>query len=356
MIQFKNISKIEQVSFIIGAVGYFLVICLAMFFLIYYYTNRLPIVFYLSATTTIKFKYTSQLDGRVVKNEADQIPQVVTIMIDNYSDARPQYGLAEAKVVYEAPVEGGLTRFMAVFEESQKVDEVGPVRSARPYYLDWLEEYSRGLYMHSGGSPDALSEIDNRDIFDANEFYWGEFYWRSNNHYAPHNLFTKSELWQEIISSSKSSSSTVSWDGWKFGTISNSPTSTELVKSIQISYMTDYVVGWEYVASTTRYSRSINNQSHIDNNDGQGIMANNILVQYISLKVLDNYGRLKLGTISSGEARVLRKGEMIRGTWKKESISGRTRFYDKEEKEIILTPGITWVQVVPEGISIEVGN
>ncbi|HLC70188.1 MAG TPA: DUF3048 domain-containing protein, partial [Patescibacteria group bacterium] len=120
-----------------------------------------------SASSTPEFIYFSALDGRGVTSSEKVTPQVVAVMIDNHIDARPQSGLAVASVVYEVPVEGSITRFMALYDGDDLVEEVGPVRSARAYYLDWLSEYGDALYLHVGGSPEALNLIKKRSIFDA---------------------------------------------------------------------------------------------------------------------------------------------------------------------------------------------
>ncbi|MBI5221693.1 MAG: DUF3048 domain-containing protein [Candidatus Magasanikbacteria bacterium] len=143
-------------------------------------------------------QYFSSLDGTTVSSSEMINPFVVGIMIDNHPDARPQSGLVAAKIVYEAPAEGGITRYFAIFDSIQSVEKVGPVRSARPYFVDWLEEYS-GLYMHCGGAPEALAKIKSEKVFDADEFFNGPYYWRDESRIAPHNLFTKSEQIKKII-------------------------------------------------------------------------------------------------------------------------------------------------------------
>src|SRR5690606_23920743 len=140
--------------------------------------------------------------------ERSRSPRTVGIMIENHYDARPLSGLADASVVYEAPVEGNYTRFLAVFPEDAEVQKIGPVRSARTYYLDWVSEYPDMLYMHVGGSPDALEKIKTHGIFDFNEFYRGWYYWRDSGRYAPHNVYTSSALFQKAMDEYANTSST----------------------------------------------------------------------------------------------------------------------------------------------------
>lgn len=298
--------------------------------------------------------YINPLDGTIVKSKADSVVQVVGVMIDNHPDARPESGLSKAKIVYEVPVEGGITRYFALFDSKQTVSEVGPVRSARAYFLDWLQEYGNALYQHSGGSPEALGLIKSRKIFDANEFFWGEYYWRDHEREAPHNLYTSSDNWQKIINQYANTSSLFTADkAWKFSrslgvTIANS-------SSIKIPYDDGYTVSWNYNSKELNYIRSINGREQKDK-DGSPVIARNILVQITKVANIanDDKGRKALTTVGSGDAMIFKKGAVIYGTWKRNSFIGRTRFYGKDKKEVILAPGNTWVQVVPDDVNVVV--
>ncbi|HLD34640.1 MAG TPA: DUF3048 domain-containing protein [Patescibacteria group bacterium] len=314
---------------------------------------------WLAGSLAPRYKYFSQLDGSPVINESDQAPAVLGVMIDNLSDARPQYGLTEAMIVYEALAEGGITRFLAIFSEKQTVEMVGPVRSARPYYLDWLAEYGDALYLHCGGSPAALKLIKERNIFDANEFYWGSYYWRSGYQSAPHNIFTNSAKWQAIYSD-YGEIHRVSWVGWGFR---ESPSADgEPIRAVSIKYGPGYQVDWEYVKTEDQggyYRRFINQEVHRGFRGAEGpfpIEAQNVLLQYTETKVLDDVGRKEITAIGRGEARIFRDGLMWRGLWKKENLSSRTIFYNEQGEEIKLAPGKTWVQVAPKGTAVEITN
>ncbi|MEK7213357.1 MAG: DUF3048 domain-containing protein [Patescibacteria group bacterium] len=300
------------------------------------------------------YQYFSQLDGTGAASSSGQTPNVVGVMIDNHPDAWPPSGLDEARVVYEAPAEGGITRFFAIFDRAQKVAKVGPVRSARAYYLDWLREYGEALYLHSGGSPEALELIKRDNIFDANEFYNGRYYWRSAERSAPHNLYTSSELWQQFLTITSAAHGASAWTGWKFGPLA-SGTSSEPVKEITLNYFVDYKVSWKFDASVGRYERWVNGQKFITA-EGQIVYADNVLIQLTEMKVIDEIGRRAIITVGAGEGRVLREGKMIRGTWKKANPADRTKFYDVNSQEIPLSAGQTWVQIVPQNMVMEVTN
>jgi hypothetical protein len=167
-------------------------------------------------------EFSRLLDGVCVDSQEKVNPELVAVMIENHTDARPQSGLAYAPVVYEVPVEANYSRFMAIFPVDTEVKKVGPVRSARPYYLDWLREYGKDiLYMHVGGSPDALAIIaSDKNIFDFNEFYNGPYFWRSADRYAPHNVYTSSENWK-IAWKDKGVKENTDFKSWKFRDIGN---------------------------------------------------------------------------------------------------------------------------------------
>ncbi len=305
------------------------------------------------ASTTPEFTQFSNLDGRGVKNEEEVTPQVVAVMIDNHVNARPQSGLAEARVVYEASVEGTITRYMALFAVEDPVEEVGPVRSARPYYLDWLGEYGDALYLHVGGSPEALSLIKSRGVYDANEFYWGNYYWRSAKRFAPHNVYINSDNWQKIVTEYSSRHPLVKWEGWEFST--EDEASGEPIEEVKIKYDTiwGYSAGWKYIPETNKFVRYVNGQKYLDAK-GSEILADNVIIQTVKISTIDDYGRKAIATIGEGEAFVIKNGRRIPGRWKKDSLSSRTRFYDESGKEIKLIPGKTWVQVIAANMSVEV--
>ncbi|MBP6859362.1 MAG: DUF3048 domain-containing protein [Candidatus Magasanikbacteria bacterium] len=303
-----------------------------------------------------KIEFQNPLDGAAVNSQEETSVRAVGIMIDNHVDAWPQSGVSRAKIVYEAMVEGGITRYFAIFDSAQEVAEVGPVRSARLYFLDWIQEYGDGLYVHSGGSPQALAAIKPRKIFDANEFFWGQYFWRGTHHFAPHNLFISSKNWQAMLDRRANSSSLFTADmAWKFDQDVGSSVASS--SELQITFSVGYTIAWKYDSATMQYQRSINSKNERDR-DGSEVWARNIIVQVTSVEDIanDDKGRQEIKTVGSGEATILRKGEVVHGTWEKKSLSGRTRFYDANGQEIVLTPGNTWIEVVDKNMKVSAAN
>lgn len=301
-------------------------------------------------------RYQSTLDGTAVESESDRYPNVVAVMIDNHPDARPQIGLSMARVVYEAPVEGGFTRFMALFTAGDDIAKVGPVRSARPYFINWAGEYAAS-YWHSGGSPTALATLASTTlVYDVNEFRWGRYFWRDTSLVRPHNLFTNSTEWQAWANDyAPSSTSPSSWESWKF---SYAPADFvglgEPATNVKIPYAPDYAVAWQFNTSTTHWERYENDQLKIDAN--QAItQASTVIIQFVNVTTIDSAGRKSIVTAGSGEARVFTAGRIIKGTWTKTG-SGRTKFLDALGSTIPFVPGPVWVEVVPSNLKLEIRN
>ena len=295
-----------------------------------------------NSATIADCEFRSKLTGVCVDSATAQTPAIVAVMIENHPASRPQAGLAEADVVYEAMVEGNYTRFMALYPYNAVVSKVGPVRSARPYYLDWVAEYGNPLYMHVGGSPDALKIISARKMWDANEMYIGNSFWRAANRFAPHNTYTNTELWGKLIGAKIENK----YIGWNFSTTTSAVCVTQCVDFIEITYLrSSFVTGWKFNSSTQNYERWQDGALH--QTETGIIHADTIAIMEVPVKVLDGVGRLEMKTIGTGPAVVIINGRKIMGTWQKSALGERTNFYDSLGKEINFRPGKIWVQVVP---------
>jgi len=284
------------------------------------------------------------LDGICVQSKQDQQVPLVAVMIENHVEARPQSGLVDASVVYEAPVEANYSRFMALFPIENDVAKVGPVRSSRPYYLDWLQEYEKPLYMHVGGSPDALDNIVAANILSINEMKKGWFFWRDTAQYAPHNTYTSSQLWKAVYDD-YSQKVTNTFVGWKFDDDQEACTQ-DCIHQIDITFLApNYTATWVYNPESNEYERKQGKQFHTDL-DGRLIVADTIIVQHVLSRVVDTVGRQEIDTIGSGQVEIYKNGFKIIGTWKKESQSGRTNWYDAQGNLISLKAGKIWIEVV----------
>lgn len=295
-------------------------------------------------------EFRRSLDGVAVDDETKINPALFAVQIENMVDARPLSGISRASLVYETLAEAGITRLLAFYPADSDVPEIGPVRSARPYFLDWAEEFG-ALYAHSGGSPEALRLIPQYDILDLNEFSNSRFFWRSKLRYMPHNLYTSTELLGEAFTAKESEIKDFTLWQFKNEVLVEARPSEEGRVKIYFSTKT-YEVGWQYDRETNDYLRYQAGVIQQDR-DGAEVRAKNIAVQFTRVVVLDEVGRKKIDTIGSGEAIVFQDGIRIDGTWQKEARGERTKFYDATGAEIKFNPGVTWVEVVPIGTEIE---
>lgn len=286
-----------------------------------------------------------QLDGVYVEEGEENIFPV-SFMIDNHVDARKSHGLSKANLVYEAEVEGGITRFLAVYASGDEIDQIGPVRSARPYFVDWARELS-SVYGHCGGSPEALVKIIKDGIIDLNEFYNADFFWRGKDKVAPHNIYTSSEKIDSFLNKKKlEDGNYLAWQFKEDEGLENRPE----VAEIKIDFAGDaFRVGWVYKKEDNNYIRHMGGKVHKDQ-DGSEIRAKNIAIQYVDAEEIDSELRLRMDNVGDGKAFVCFDGFCEEAMWEKKSSAARTRFYYKKDsgdkEEVLFNAGVTWVEVV----------
>ncbi len=293
------------------------------------------------------------------------------IMVENHLDSRPQSGINAADVTYEAVAEGGITRFLNVYH-CNDAGIVGPIRSARTYFLDFISEYSEyPLYAHVGGAntpgpADALGQI--------NEYGWGGY--NDLNQFSigfPTYRRDQSRLGREVATEHTMYSSTsklwdigksrdlehedkegVAWDTdfvkYLFKedqTLSKRPAS----QTIHIDYWegASYAVDWIYDQKSNQYLRKNGGVAHVDRNTNKQLSARNIVVLYMTEgRANDGYegnAHLLYGTEGTGKALVFQDGKQIKGTWSKSGRTGRTEISDDKGNEIKFNRGKIWFQV-----------
>ncbi len=272
----------------------------------------------------------------------------IAVVIENLVTVRPQAGLSEANVVYEALAEGGIPRFLAIYS-GKDVPKIGPVRSARIYFLDWVAELD-AMFAHCGGDPYALRLLDQSQIKDFDQMGNGSFFWRAAETEAPHNLFTQSALLLEGMAS-KGWEDVGNFQPWLFKTEPPLEARPQNVQDIYIDFSGPaYQVSWKYDRESNTYLRYNAGIPHLDRNSGQQIRAKNVVVQYVVAKLKDDgasTGRLGMHTIGGDQALVFQDGTVTQAIWKKNYREDRTRFYTRDWREIEFNPGAIWVEVIP---------
>jgi hypothetical protein len=285
--------------------------------------------------------------------EQMELPQVFGVMIDNHVDAWPQAGIDRAFLVVEAPVEAGISRFLAFYSDDQDVDKIGPVRSARPYFLDWNNELD-GLYVHVGGSDSVLDQISSGGTFDLNQYWFDSYFWRALNRYAPHNVYTSTKLLKRYVGFKEQAGVALKrlYDIWKFKDADLSGDAE--LKNISVTFdAPSYVTQWIFDLETHRYLRSQSGSVHLVEDKTQ-ISSDNIVVIVTDVEILDSVGRRSIRTTGEGKVFLFRDGKQFEGIWKKESESNRLKFYDSNGNEFELNAGVTWIEVIADESDLEV--
>ncbi|MBU0624951.1 DUF3048 domain-containing protein [Patescibacteria group bacterium] len=296
--------------------------------------------------------FRSSIDGILLS--ADNWWKYFAVVIDNYTESRPAAGITAAPLVIESPVEGGITRLLVIFSDSFDLRRIGPVRSARPYFVEWSQEYGAVL-VHVGGSPLALKMLAGSGRYrHVNEMSWGGYFWRDRQRSAPHNVYTSADL----LNQSLKEFGEFNWSGdndrpFKQGGSEGRPAGEPLITKLTIDYsVSNYFVVWDYDQTDNIYKRYQGGGLVRDEN-GQAVSADNVIVQYTDIKTIDSIGRKDIRTIGTGEALVMRDGRVIKARWLKEG-TGRTRFlFPDSNEEIPLNVGTTWIQVVAENTPVE---
>ena len=275
---------------------------------------------------------------------------VTGIMIENSDDARPQSGLQDAGVVYEAIAEAGITRFLALFQDAQP-QYIGPVRSLRPYYIDYAAPFQASI-VHVGGSPDALSEVSNGSFRNLDEFANGAYFSRINMRYAPHNVYT-SFAKLDALNQKKGYTSSL-FTTWPRKADKKLAVPTARTIDLLIS-SADFYAHYDYDSSSNTYLRSEGGAPHMDlvnAGDKGGVRLQPKVV--IALVVPQSRGALDASGAyytdysdnGSDTAYVFQDGGVTVGTWEKGDTTSQITFKDASGLPIKLNAGQTWITLV----------
>ena len=284
------------------------------------------------------------LSGLPVAPSINQRP-VTAVMIENSLDARPQSGLSQAGVVFEAIAEGGVTRFMALYQDTAP-DNIGPIRSARPYYIAWSLGFDAG-YAHVGGSPDGLQTIKDLHVRDLDQFANSGSYHRINTRDAPHNVYTGVPTLTDLQVSKGYTTSNYSGFIRKVAAPSPAPNAKTIDLSLSGYY---YNPHFEYNPATNSYNRSEAGAPQTDQNNGQQLSPNVVIAMVTPLGQgeLDSSGAYysNYTVTGSGAAYIFQDGVVTVGQWNKANPTTQITFTDAAGKPIGLNPGQTWLTAV----------
>lgn len=288
----------------------------------------------------------SPYTGEILSDE--QLEQdTFMCIIENSRQARPQSGLSQADFIYETMAEGGISRFLTVFN-SNYVDKIGPIRSARYYFLDLIEEFNLP-FAHCGGAADALDRISNNSSLKSiNEITNGKFFERDNSRVAPHNLYTSTEKLSSAIdykgfeNLSEPRKFIFNDDFWNNDSLKNCQ---NLELKLSHYYTTSYTL------SENGYIKSMDGEECIDAYNNEPLTFDNIIIQLTNLKTKDD-SRLDINIIGSGKAYVISNGKLLECTWSKTNKKSTTILKNEKGEVIPLSTGKTIWHIADESNEI----
>ncbi|WP_318036041.1 DUF3048 domain-containing protein [Halobacillus shinanisalinarum] len=269
--------------------------------------------------------------------------RILSVMVNNHSDARPQTGLSKADIVYEVLAEGPITRFLALFH-SEIPEVIGPVRSARPYYVKLASAYD-ALYVYHGAANFINEMVHESGIDFADGALYdndGELFKRATDRKAPHNSYlltsgVDSLLGKKGYDSSKkieplSFADEPAFDG-------------QSAQQVKVVYGERETVSYTYDPETGQYKRTSDGEPTIEKETNERIAVDNVFIVKTEHQVVDDAGRREIDLTSGGDGFLVQKGQMIEVEWKNKN--GRILPF-KDGEVVSFVPGKTWVNIVPE--------
>ena len=281
----------------------------------------------------------------------------IAIMINNHKTAQPlQTGLNDAYLVYEIVVEGGITRMLAVYKDTD-TSKIGTVRSSRHYYLDYAQE-NDAIYVHFGWSPQAKKDINDLNIENINGMVDDSF-WRDNPLNVPseHTVYTSIDKIENMIdkkdyrnTSDKETLLNYSVDEIDLSTMIGAK-KADIVEIEYSSYQTNK---WEYNSKDKVYHKISNGTKRKDFITDDPFTAKNIITYQVRNYSMDSKGRQEIDNIDNGKGYYISNGYAVAITWEKSSASNQTIYKYEDGKEIDVNDGNTYIQIQPENKKLEI--
>ena len=270
----------------------------------------------------------------------------VFVKIDNAPQARPHAGLVQADIVFEERVEGNTTRFAAVFHSAEDA-RIGPVRSTRSTDFSLTPLFGRPLYASSGGNGTIIGALHRTNVVDIGHNVSGQGFDRVSGRRAPHNLFTRLSLLYGKAPEKPAPPTPVFQYRPEGGTL---PLGARPAKEVVLSFGGPPISRFVWDAPSQQWHRFHGADRHRDT-EGRPIAPRNVVVMEIRYEFNPGSGNSQPHGILAGEGRllVLTDGHAIGGTWKRNSTKSPLQLFDDNGNPILLTPGQTWVELVPPG-------
>lgn len=273
----------------------------------------------------------------------------IAIMTENTKSALPQYGLNEAGVIYECPVEGGITRLMCIFDDLGTLEKIGNVRSCRPYYAYIASEFD-AIYVHYGQSVQGQEVLDRGIVNDLNGLDGSvseKVFYRTSDKKAPHNAYTSAAgvaagIAEKGYDTNYASDYTTHY---LFSQDENTLSSGSDCYALSLYYSNNHPY-FIYDSSAGLYKRYQFSDAQTDAVDGEQAAVKNIILQNVPSSIYSGTQYLDIPLTGSGEGKYITNGKMIDILWSKDSDTAVTHYYDADGNEIEINPGNTWVSLI----------
>ncbi|WP_026678343.1 DUF3048 domain-containing protein [Fictibacillus gelatini] len=286
------------------------------------------------------FQNVYPLTGIATNHKTDARP--IGVMINNHWKARPQSGLHKADIVYEVLAEGGITRFLAIFQSEMPVI-VGPVRSARDYFVDLSQGY-HSIYVFHGWSPKAKEMLTGGTIDSLNGLkYDGSLFKRVSFRQAPHNSYI---TYKNIIKGAKQEGFALTDKIKPLPFLKKEEIKGDKAVSVLVTYNRNEKVNYTYHKARNAYVRSSEGEPTIDRETKTPIEANNVFIVEARHHVIDKKGRIGIDLVSGGNALLVQNGVARKIKWQND----RGRIIPVGTGFI---PGKTWINIVPADPGLE---
>ncbi len=291
----------------------------------------------------------SALSGLQVDPALNAKP-VTAVIIENSPNARPQSGLSSAGVVFEAIAEGGITRFLALYQDTSPTD-IGPIRSVRPYYLHWAMGFDATI-AHVGGSPEALNNIKEWGTRDLDQFFNSGVYRRASDRNAPHNVYSNVDALTQL-SQSKGFAGSI-FTPWVRK--ADKPGAQITARTIDMAISSQaYNTHYDYDQPTNSYKRSMAGAPHVDVNGNVQISSKVVIGLVMPYGIQANGKHSVYGTVGSGQAYIFQDGGLTIGQWNKPDIKANISFTDAAGNPLPLNAGQAWLTAVSTAAKITSG-
>lgn len=302
--------------------------------------------------TQIEDKKEPEAEVQIYDEKSNDRP--IAFMIDNNIGEAKHAGLQDSYINYEIIVEGGLTRIMAIYKDNN-VKLIGPIRSARHYFLDYALE-NDAIYAHYGWSPQAENDIKELKVDNINGITDPTPYRRDEKSIAPHNVFTNISYIKDYLDKKNYSNTSSTWKLLNISAneISLGESESLSAKKAIISYSENEYRTYAYDEVNKYYIRSQNGKPHLDRLTNEQLHYKNIIVLKIENETIDNEGRQTLNNIGSGEGYYITNGSYRKINWSKESRISKTNLTYTNGSAVTLNDGNTFVQIVPINSNITI--